>query len=921
MFFKQTSNKVVSALLISAALTGCFGQKSEEEYLAMAKDSIKNGEVSTAIISLKNVLTVNGKSAEGRFLLGQAYINSGLWISAEKELELALEYGFDKSLVIPLLAKAYYHLGDVKGVEYLITSQGDLSQETQTALKTFIAITFIKEEYNDQGLNYLHEVVERNFESKYTELSKAWQLGVNGELDEALAVINETLSSTPDFIEAIEYKAYLLFKKQDMKMSAEYFGKYVAIHPQAHELRMMYALALVYAEDYQASEKQVDILLQGMPNSAKLNEIKAQNRFAAEDFKKAKQFAETAIRTNPNLVLAKIIAGISAYQLKQLELAYSHLNSVKDNLTFQHPARKLLNKMRLEMGYENDVYQELLTTSDETLDVGTLSLSATELFKLGKVDEANALLNIASQKEEDNANIHYQQGLFKFYNDDPSAKDFFEKAVEHDPEFESAITLLLLESLREKNFSKAFSVAEKVEKKNPELSWIYKSVIYTRKGELNNAKDALNEALKVNGNNPSVYFKLGQISELENKNKEAIQFYQKSIDVDETYTLSASALLKLAKTNVNEVRQVLEALVENKESSPVAYTYLAAYHIVHNAYKDAESVLDDGLAKTPDNVKLLMLKGKVYANSSAYDKALATFDKLVVLLPESSMVESARASVLQRLGRVADAVEAQKSALSKEPNSKEVALGLVDLHIKNRDISAATVVLENINESPKYADEMDYYKGKIAYLKNDYRKASKILNSVFEKIKTEEVTILLSDSLSQNKRFDEALSVIEAFEKNIRPGGTLNTQLKYAEILENTDKDKALDVYNGILEKSNRHFVMLNNIAMIYLKFNKVEEAVNFAKEAYEKTENNLPVQDTYALTLLAAEQYSKAESLLKEIVEQKRDNDNYNLHYASALFSLNKVEEAKMLLFSLDKDKLSEYSLIMYKTLTDKMN
>jgi len=923
MFFMHKSKKAVISLVVAAALTGCFGQKSEEEYLALAKTSIENGEINTAVINLKNVLTANSKSMEGRFLLGLTYLNTGLWVSAEKELELALEYGYDKSIVIPALAKAYYHLGDVKGVEELVAHLDELTEESQTALKTFIAITLLKEEYFDQGLNYLHEVVETNYKSKYTKLSQAWQLGINKDLPQALTVIDETLNDFPDFMEAIEYKAYLLFKLQDMTEAAEYFGQYIKAHPQAHELRMMYALALVYSEDYLQAEKHVDLLLTGMPDSAKLNEIKAQTRFAASDFKKAKQFAETASRKNRNLVLAKIIAGISSYQLKQFEAAYSHLNGVKDKLSYQHPARKLLNALRLQMGYENDVYKELLTSQNDSLDVNTLSISATELFKLGKVDEANALLEIASEKSESNARVLYQQGIFKLYNDDPSAIEFFEKAVERNPELESAMTLMLLESLKQQDYDKAFSVADKIADKNPELSLTYKGVIYTRKGELEKAKIAFNEALSINGINAGVSYKLAQVYEIEKNNELAFTHYKKSLDANMNYPLAASALLKLSlKEDFKEqVEGYLQTLVENNGLKPRTHTYLAAYHILHNNFNDAISVLDNGLSFIPSDYNLLMLKGKVQANTKKFDEALLTFDEILEVSPENGLANIAKARILALTGRIDDAIKVQKTAINLLPFSTEAALGLTSLYLKKGDVNAASNVLDNIRSSSKSALDINHFKGKVAFYKKDFNKAAMILKKVFLKRQSEEVTIQLATSLSETNRIQEAVNVLELYHSEVRSGGTLNSLLKYAEILEKIDLNKALQVYSDILNKSNRHFAMLNNIAMVYLNLGRFEESVKYAEEAYKKAETNNAVQNTYGLTLLAVGNNVEAEKYLKQAFLGNQNNENYKVHYAQSLLSNSKTEKSKALFIAVNKGELNPYSLIIYNKLSTALN
>jgi hypothetical protein len=45
---------------------------------------------------------------------------------------------------------------------------------------------------------------------------------------------------------------------------------------------------------------------------------------ADKDYAQAKNFAGLALQINNNLLISRVVAGISAYQLKEPELAHSH---------------------------------------------------------------------------------------------------------------------------------------------------------------------------------------------------------------------------------------------------------------------------------------------------------------------------------------------------------------------------------------------------------------------------------------------------------------------------------------------------------------------------------------------------------------------------------------------------------------------
>jgi hypothetical protein len=110
---------------------------------------------------------------------------------------------------------------------------------------------------------------------------------------------------------------------------------------------------------------------------------------ADKDYAQAKNFAGLALQINNNLLISRVVAGISAYQLKEPELAHSHW--VKDQLSLTHPAQRLLNSLRLQLSYIDENIAALL----EQLDVDLLTSSAQELFNLVRVDTAERLLSKA----------------------------------------------------------------------------------------------------------------------------------------------------------------------------------------------------------------------------------------------------------------------------------------------------------------------------------------------------------------------------------------------------------------------------------------------------------------------------------------------------------------------------------------------
>ncbi len=86
--------KAASLAVLVAGATACSKGGSTEQHLARANQFIASEEYKSAVIELKNALQQDNQSAEARYLLGKVYLESGDVLSAEKELQRALDLGW-----------------------------------------------------------------------------------------------------------------------------------------------------------------------------------------------------------------------------------------------------------------------------------------------------------------------------------------------------------------------------------------------------------------------------------------------------------------------------------------------------------------------------------------------------------------------------------------------------------------------------------------------------------------------------------------------------------------------------------------------------------------------------------------------------------------------------------------------------------
>ena len=99
-YLRRLSRFLAAAGFLAMALVGC-GKETPEVLVDSAKTFSAKGDYKAAAIQLRNVLQKQPENGEARFLLGQALNEEMDYVTAEKELRKALEYGYAADRPVP----------------------------------------------------------------------------------------------------------------------------------------------------------------------------------------------------------------------------------------------------------------------------------------------------------------------------------------------------------------------------------------------------------------------------------------------------------------------------------------------------------------------------------------------------------------------------------------------------------------------------------------------------------------------------------------------------------------------------------------------------------------------------------------------------------------------------------------------------
>ena len=562
MFPRQSNQHWLRVVLITSMFLGvisCTDKKSSSEYQAEAQAFFKQGDVESTVISLKNAISIDPSNFDARLLLGRVYLDQGNGLSAVKEFRKALSIDASAHQVQPLLARGYLISEEYQEIIDLTLIKG-LDDEDKIRILAYKVIAHLRLDQLEPARQLVIDAEKLSPSNQYTSLASAYLSFASGDNDKAANTVKKLLSSVNDNPEAYMLQARIALEQEELPLAISALEKYVELQPVINVAYLLLAETLLNNEQYQAADKNADIILASIPNQPLANYIKASVAFSKQDYKTTKRYIDNALLRQANHLPSKLVAGASEYYLANYEQANYHLADVVKYLPADHPAQRMYVIARFQLGLVENIADILSDFTPETEeDSRFLSTLSANLYSIGAVEQAKQLL---SKSTTDNSGQKLKQSTLKLMMNDSSAIPELEAALSANPELDSVKLMLAYAAMKDGDFVKAQSVAD---------SWL---------------ADSPNSA---NAYNLSASIQLAQ-----QKPDRAREILNQSLlkEVDNFYALTELARLNYQQGEVDKAKQQIErALVKFPDSTKVLRFNFAinkddsALNAIEQAYK------------------------------------------------------------------------------------------------------------------------------------------------------------------------------------------------------------------------------------------------------------------------------------------------------------------------------------------------
>jgi putative PEP-CTERM system TPR-repeat lipoprotein len=880
----STALKYALTFIALGILSGCSKQTSEE-YIQEANQYIAENNPAAAIVALKNAVQLAPQSAQARFELGLLYIQQKQFESAEKELNRALEYGFEPSKVLPLLTQAYQQTGAYSAISKLEHEQKGLTSVERAEIGYFKVVALARLNKIDDARVLIESLREIDTSSVFKGLTAAYMQVLDEDYDTAATAVSELRAQAPQNAEVLKLLAQLKLSLGKPGEAAEIFKDYVQFYPEDKQTTFVLAKLLVDVGELTAAEPYIDGLLLINDLNPLLNQLKSATYAHKKDFANALKRAEIAIAGGINTPSLRLVAGYASYQIQDYSSANRHLSYIAGMLPDNHPGLKLLAASQLQLGLSSeagDVLDRLDQLTEE--DAPLFSKASYELLRDGFEKEAKALIEKStdiSRTAEDLTRL----GLLQLSLNNLDGIVNLEEAVSKSPELLSAQATLGRAYLATEQYGKALELAGNWKKNSP--------------------------------NDPTPYLLAGDAYIRQQKFTEAKLEFEKAIVKDSKRPSARLGLVNVAVVQ-KEIPQALLLLEQLLIEFPNDVPTLATYYLVNKQVNKQSSGIEQiksAFDREPSNMAIRLLLARVKVVESDYQTAI----NLLTEIKDQNDLPSAYWKILGqsfiKSNQLRPATSHYDAWLAKEPNDKDAVVGkLLLLDSQNKFAEASLLTQGYLNNRDDV--QMQLLKTHFLLMQGDYSKAQKAYDALpgnllglplakgfmarFQ-LNNEQPELALENALvaynaSSNNRnlrllvftydlLEQTDKSMEVLKKHVEQQPTdLGAKMLLAERQIVGDTTAAIATYEVALQQNPDNYIASNNLAYLYLQKGDIDKAKAYGERAVELKPNNPAALDTLAQIYVAEKDYKEALNLYDRAITDAMQNEEIYLNYVEAL-------------------------------------
>jgi putative PEP-CTERM system TPR-repeat lipoprotein len=876
-------------------VSGCHS-KTKEELLKDGAELLKTNP-NGAIVLFKDAVQKDPNFFEGRFYLAKAYVATGKYERADKELQKVLRQNPKNIDIHRELSKVYIYQNkpedSMREAKLYLQSKPD-DPEALALLGRGYALT---DKYKDAKESFLR-ALQKDGHFVPAKLDLAALYKAQGDTEGARSLLKEVIRSDDQNIRAYYMLAQIEADAGNREEAIKAYKKIADINPSDANALFMLGLSYLEQGDIKKADKAAERMVKKMPRRPEGYRLKGLLSFREKKYDDAVVSFLKSIEIQP-ATGSYYYLGLCYYNTKVLEQALSAFQKTLDLNPSSMQARLMVAAVLLQQ-----------KRVDEAIEAGKKAVQLNEKSALahnmlgsaymakGLYDEGMKELDRAIEIDPELVSAHLKKSYFDIAKGkSKEAEAELETVVQISPEVLNTRLLLIAYYMKAKEYDKALKTAKEgiVGKKSDAVLYSDMAIAVLAKNR-NNGSEAFQYIKKAKEANPDFfvpYFNAASYYIANGQYEKALDEYKAVLaraPGNLTALLRTASILELRGRDV-EARTYYSKATEVKQ--PGGWIALANYYLRKKDPEQAVRVLDQAIKTDPKDISALEMQGKIYFGQKKYTAALRDFEAIEKISPDRGVKLIVNTYLSMR--QYDKAIGKLEAGLRAAPQRIDL-LGEIALvnYVKGDSRKAVDCAQKIISQKPDSA----YGYVVLASIYERQGELDRAIDTLKEGLQVEEGNLggrmMLAKLYTKKQDYATARKIYE---------NVLKTNQNYVPAIfglgtlcDRTGKKKeAAEMYRQVLAKSANYVPALNNLALLYAEGNGNEkEALRLASEAYSLAPVNASIIDTLGYCLLKNGKVEEATKALEKAASLMPDNPSVRYHLALAYKRAGKNSQAR---------------------------
>jgi putative PEP-CTERM system TPR-repeat lipoprotein len=881
----------------AAVTAGCNMSNDPQQAIAKAQEHRGKRDNKAAIIELKNAIQKNPEHAEARYLLGVTYYDVRDYRLSEQELRRALELKYERSKVLPALAKSMLSLGEFQKVLDEVPLDGITASAAKAEVLTSHARAQMGLGKRDKAGELLEQALAQQPEYADALVEQARLAAGNKKLDEAARLIDRAIASSPKHADAWLVKGELARIGADQAGVMAANQKVLEFDSSNTTARLNIASLHIANNRLDEARKLIAQARSAEPGNVIAVHMQALVDYRARDFKAANDAIQQVLKVAPNYLPGVLLAGAIATELGSHEQAQTHIGRVLERAPGNLYARKLMISTLARSGQMQRAIEVLQIGLKQVPDDNELQTLAGELYlQSGEFNKAAQYFDAATKRDPQNATARTKLGISRMASGETDrAFADLESAVQLDSAKYQTDMVLIVSHLKRGNYDQALKAMESLEKKQPTnpVTYNLKAAIFLGKKDIPSARKNFERALELQPTFLAAATNLAQLDLQEKNPKGARTRLESMLAKDKNNVQALLALAEMGPALGATQKEQVEWLDRAANANPQAVQpqlMLARLYFQMGDAKKALEVAQKAQAKSPDNPQFLDLLGTAQLSTGEKEQALTTYRKLVKLQPKSPAALYRLANAQAAGADPGAAAETLNQALLLKPDFVDAQVALVPLEIRAKRYAEAMRIAQQVQKQNPKAPIGHALEGDVLMAQAKYPLAIKAYETSQGIAKNSAVLVKQHMAYVASGKPDEGDARMSQWLKE-SPGDASVRFYAAESTMKRGQFKEAIAHYEMLQQKQPENLVVLNNLAWAYAQ-TKDGRALDIAERAYKLAPDNASVADTLGALLVERGDAARGMELLEKAA--KAAPNIAEIHYHLAQGWVKKGDKSK---------------------------